>query len=79
MAKRATPPDQERDMNSELNGPIQTARTVDLKALLSSAPLEGIDLRREQGRGRAVDFDVNLHGNTFRIRKERGSSSSPGE
>jgi hypothetical protein len=79
MAKHSTPPDEEPDVNTERKKTIQTDPGVDPKALLNSAPLEGIDLSREQGRGRDIDLEVNPRRNTFRVRKEPGSSSSMGE
>jgi hypothetical protein len=78
MAKRPTPRDQRLEVQTTLREKRQTTRGADLKALLSSAPLEGIDLGREQGMQRDVDLDVNSLRNTFRVRKEPGSSSSPG-
>ena len=65
-------------MNTKRKKTIQTNHGAALKALLSSAPLEGIDLGREQGSGRDVDLEVNPHQNTFRVRKEPGPSSSSG-
>lgn len=49
-------PDREPDARIVLRERFQSLEKPDLKALLAAAPLEGIDLRRDEGLDRDVDL-----------------------
>ncbi len=50
------PPEQAEKMRVHLRQAVQMSSRPDLKALLASAPLEGIDLTRPRDFGRDVDL-----------------------
>jgi hypothetical protein len=51
-----TDPERESEARTELTRRFQSKGSTDLKALLAAAPLEGIDLSRDEGMARDVDL-----------------------
>jgi len=55
LAKALSTPDREREVRAALREQVAEYRP-DLKTLLASAPLEGVDLSREDDAGRNIDL-----------------------
>lgn len=56
VAKALADPEKEREARALLRERFAPGRAKGLKALLASAPLEGIDLARDRAPGRDVDL-----------------------
>ena len=56
VAKALRDPERARETRTLLSESIYSRSNVDLKALLFSAPLEGIDLERPRDFGREIDL-----------------------
>ena len=56
VAKALGDPEREAEARALLRARFSTAPPAGLKTLLAAAPLEGIDLTREQDAGRDVDL-----------------------